>query len=76
MLASEHVSRLGAELFGRHLIAVEVAGTLLLVALVGATAIVAHSGKLHKPTDEHPGFVRSTGTERDDRVREHEEALR
>jgi NADH-quinone oxidoreductase subunit J len=41
VLNSDHVARLGAELFGRHLIAVEVAGTLLLVALIGATAIVA-----------------------------------
>jgi NADH-quinone oxidoreductase subunit J len=40
VLTPDHVARLGAELFGRHLIAVEVAGTLLLVALVGATAIV------------------------------------
>ena len=43
ILASEHVARLGGELFGRHLIAVEVAGVLLLVAVVGAAAIVAHS---------------------------------
>jgi NADH-quinone oxidoreductase subunit J len=41
VLVPDHVARLGAELFGRHLIAVEVAGTLLLVALVGATAIVS-----------------------------------
>ncbi len=41
VLAAEHVAHLGAELFGRHLIAVEVAGTLLLIALVGATAIVS-----------------------------------
>ena len=40
VLTPDHVARLGAELFGRHLISVEVAGTLLLVALVGATAIV------------------------------------
>ena len=47
VLTPEHVARLGAELFGRHLIAVEVAGTLLLVALVGATAIVsAQRGRL------------------------------
>ncbi|MBN2024772.1 MAG: NADH-quinone oxidoreductase subunit J [Pirellulales bacterium] len=32
----------GRELFGRHLIAVEVAGVLLFVALVGAVAIAAH----------------------------------
>jgi len=41
VLATEHVAHLGAELFGRHLIAVEVAGTLLLIALVGATAVVS-----------------------------------
>ncbi len=40
VLASEHVARLGGSLFGRHLIAIEVVGTLLLVALVGAAAIV------------------------------------
>jgi NADH-quinone oxidoreductase subunit J len=41
ILTPEHVARLGGELFGRHLIAVEVVGTLLLVALVGAAVIVA-----------------------------------
>jgi NADH-quinone oxidoreductase subunit J len=41
ILQPDHVARLGAELFGRHLIALEVAGTLLLVALIGATAIVS-----------------------------------
>ncbi len=41
VLTPDHAARLGGELFGRHLIAVEVAGTLLLVALVGATAIVS-----------------------------------
>jgi NADH-quinone oxidoreductase subunit J len=35
------VARLGAELFSRHLIAVEVAGLLLFAALVGADVIVA-----------------------------------
>jgi NADH-quinone oxidoreductase subunit J len=41
MLADHHVARLGGELFGRHLLAVEVAGVLLLVALIGSIAIVA-----------------------------------
>lgn len=36
------VGRLGAELFSRHLVAVEVAGVLLLVALVAAAVIVGH----------------------------------
>ena len=41
-LSPQHVAQLGGELFGRHLIAVEVAGTLLLAAVVGASVIVAH----------------------------------
>jgi NADH-quinone oxidoreductase subunit J len=49
-LAGDQVARLGGELFGRHLLAVEVAGVLLLVALVGSIAVVAragdHSGEL------------------------------
>jgi NADH-quinone oxidoreductase subunit J len=41
VLAHEHVATIGAELFGKHLIAIEVAGTLLFAAIVGAAAIVA-----------------------------------
>jgi len=44
VLAEPHVARLGAELFGRHLIAVEVAGVLLLAALVGAAVIAGRKG--------------------------------
>ncbi len=40
VLHESHVARLGSELFARHLVAVEVVGTVLLVALVGAIAIV------------------------------------
>ena len=40
ILTPQHVARLGDEVFNRHLIAVEVAGTLLLAALVGAAVIV------------------------------------
>lgn len=40
VLNSQHVARFGDEVFTRHLIAMEVAGTLLLAALVGAAAIV------------------------------------
>jgi NADH-quinone oxidoreductase subunit J len=43
ILASEHVASLGGQLFSSHLVSVEVAGTLLLVALVGAIAIVAQA---------------------------------
>lgn len=45
ILTPQHVARFGGELFGRHLIAVEVAGTLLLAALVGAAVIVAQGKK-------------------------------
>ncbi len=37
-----HMARLGAVLFSQHLVSVELAGTLLLAALVGAVAIAAH----------------------------------
>lgn len=49
----EHMAHLGAELFARHLIAVEVAGTLLLIALVGAITIVLHgrAAPLEPPDD-------------------------
>jgi NADH-quinone oxidoreductase subunit J len=40
-LAENHVARLGGELFSRHLVAVEAAGVLLLVALIGAIAVVS-----------------------------------
>ena len=43
VLAPEHMATLGGQLFSRHLIAVEVAGTLLLVALVGAVAIIGNA---------------------------------
>ncbi len=43
VLAPHHVARLGAELFGRRLIAVEAVGTLLLVALIAAAVIVGLS---------------------------------
>jgi hypothetical protein len=43
VLAEAHVARLGRELFDRHAVAVQVAGALLLVALVGAAVIVARS---------------------------------
>ena len=46
-LAENHVARLGGELFGRHLVAVEAAGVLLLVALIGSIAIVSRT-----PPDE------------------------
>ena len=38
-----HMAKLGTELFTRHLVSVEVAGTLLLAALVGAVVIATHA---------------------------------
>lgn len=45
VLEPEHMAVLGRELFSRHLVAVEVAGTLLLVALVGAIVITARQSE-------------------------------
>jgi NADH-quinone oxidoreductase subunit J len=53
ILADQHMAYLGAQLFGKHLLAVEVAGTLLLAALVGTVAIVA---QIRRP--QHGGSSR------------------
>lgn len=50
-----HMEKLGRELFSRHLISVEIAGTLLLVALVGAIAIVIQSQKPKRLADSQEG---------------------
>ena len=42
VLASDHVAQIGGVLFSRYLVAVEVAGVLLLVAVVGAAVIVGN----------------------------------
>jgi NADH-quinone oxidoreductase subunit J len=49
ILADEHMAHLGAQLFSKHLVAVEVAGTLLLIALVGTVAIVS---RIRKPAGQ------------------------
>lgn len=48
LLHENHMAHLGGVLFGYHLVSVELAGTLLLVALVGAVAIAIH-GKREGP---------------------------
>lgn len=53
ILASEHMAHLGAQLFSRYLMSVEIAGTLLLVALVGTVAIVAQIRAV-SPRTHHP----------------------
>jgi NADH-quinone oxidoreductase subunit J len=42
ILAEKHMANLGRHLFSEQLISIELAGTLLLVALVGAIAMVMH----------------------------------
>jgi NADH-quinone oxidoreductase subunit J len=42
ILAEKHVANLGRHLFSEHLVSIELGGTLLLVALVGAVAIALH----------------------------------
>lgn len=54
-----HMARLGSVLFSRHLLAVEVGGTLLLAALVGAVAIVIQG------RDERAKSPAGAGEERD-----------
>ncbi len=54
VLHEAHVAKLGSELFARHLVAVEVVGTILLVALVGAIAIVIQ-GNPRRPTKTQEG---------------------
>ena len=46
ILADQHMAHLGGQLFSNYLIPVDVAGTLLLVALVGTVAIAS---QLHRP---------------------------
>ncbi len=56
--ASYSISRLGAELFTRYLVAVEAAGTLLFAALVGAAVIVTQGRAAMK----RPAITREGGT--------------
>jgi NADH-quinone oxidoreductase subunit J len=50
VLDPAHTAHLGRDLFSRHLVSVELAGTLLLAALVGAVAIVLHGNQ--RPADD------------------------
>ncbi|MCU0961017.1 MAG: NADH-quinone oxidoreductase subunit J [Pirellulaceae bacterium] len=43
VLAEAHVARFGAELYTRHLVSIEVAGALLLIALVGTLSIMTRT---------------------------------
>jgi NADH-quinone oxidoreductase subunit J len=61
ILNSEHVATLGGQLFSSHLVAVELAGTLLMVALVGAIAIVAHTQGPHSQSSTRLSIAGGTG---------------
>ncbi len=56
ILTPEHMAHLGGQLFSSHLIGVEIAGTLLLVALVGCVAIVSQMRHV-KPEPADRGAV-------------------
>lgn len=58
ILHDEHVARLGGELFAKHLVSVEVVGTILLVALVGAIAIVIQGNPRRKTAVQERGADR------------------
>lgn len=45
VLQAAHMARFGSELFTQHLLSIEVAAALLLVALVGAISIMIQSGQ-------------------------------
>jgi hypothetical protein len=47
---SRHVEAMGGNLFGNQLVAVQVAGVLLLVALVGAISILTHDAPIASPS--------------------------
>lgn len=54
VLHHEHMAHLGAELFSRHLLAVEVVGSIILAALIGAVTIVSHGSPRRSPTERGP----------------------
>jgi NADH:ubiquinone oxidoreductase subunit 6 (subunit J) len=54
ILNSAHMANLGRHLFAEHLISVELAGTLLLAALVGAVAI-AIQGRPRQHSSQQAG---------------------
>lgn len=61
ILSKDHMVHLGAQLFSRHLIAVEVAGTMLLAALVGAVAIAVQHRQITSPNAPQHGGSRHGG---------------
>lgn len=64
VLTDAHVMALGREMFGPNWIAVQVAGVLLLAALIGAAAIVA-GGKTLQPTPDQTTDKSTTSRDED-----------
>ena len=65
VLHPSHVARFGAELFSYHLVSVEIGGTLLLGALVGAIAIVLQGKRAAVvPLGRQGDYPFQTGDER------------
>ena len=60
ILHPQHVAVLGSQLFSTHLIAVQLAGTLLLVALVGAVAISMHGRETDGQSERTRGSKATT----------------
>lgn len=58
LASGDHMAHLGGELFAKHIVSVEVAGTILLVAIVGAVAIVIQ-GKERRPNRPAPDALAS-----------------
>lgn len=57
-----HVATLGGVLFSKYLIAVEIAGTLLLIALVGAIAIIMHGREQERTSNSQSPSVNTGGS--------------
>jgi len=64
VMTEHHMATLGAELFSKYLVGVEVAGTLLLVALVGAV-VIAIQGKQHQVPEPSGRLSTSKGGQGD-----------
>jgi NADH-quinone oxidoreductase subunit J len=63
VLHPHHMARLGGYLFSRHLISIEVAGTLLLAALVGAVAIAIQGKQRDRVEEALSSGIQASGAE-------------
>jgi NADH-quinone oxidoreductase subunit J len=54
VLQPAHMARFGNELFSRHLLSIEIAGALLLVALVGAISIMIQTAQSARASEGGP----------------------